>query len=60
MQRNAQPILLAPEFQDNICIDTHLGGMTVCWNGLCMAEAILAMSLLHATPAEHVYPAHAM
>ena len=35
----------------------YLGGMTVCWFGLCIAEAILAMSLLHATPAEHVYPA---
>ncbi len=34
----------------------YLGGMTVCWLGLCIAEAILAMSLLHATPAEHVYP----
>ena len=34
----------------------YLGGMTVCWFGLCIAEAILAISLLHATPAEHVYP----
>ena len=38
--------------------DLYLGGTTVCWNGLCIAEAILAMSLLHATPAEHVYPEH--
>ena len=26
----------------------------VCWLGLCMAEAILASSLLQAMPAEHV------
>ena len=41
-----------------VLTDMYLGGTTVCWNGLCIAEAILAMSLLHATPAEHVYPEH--
>ena len=35
----------------------HLGGMMVCWLGLCMALAILASSLLHAMPADIVYPA---
>ena len=43
--------------QGEHCGGRYLGGTTVCWLGLCIAEAILAMSLLHATPAEHVYPA---
>ena len=35
------------------------GGMTVCWLGLCMAEPILASSLLAPMPAEAAAGRHA-